>query len=70
MEVYKKGKKHDLCVISMEKSSFSLTQRAIKQRSVITLGPIFTKMILNWAQGSKKKVKKFQFEKKSQPAEI
>ena len=37
------------------KSSFSLTQRAITQRSVITLGPIFTKMVLNRAQGSKEK---------------
>ena len=35
--------------------SFSLTQRAITRRSVITLGPIFTKMVLNRAQGSKKK---------------
>ena len=44
----KKKKKHDL-------SSFSLTQRAITRRSVITLGPIFTKMVLNQVQGSKEK---------------
>ena len=37
------------------KSSFSLTQRVITQRSVITLGPIFTKMVLNRVQGSKEK---------------
>ena len=37
------------------KSIFSLTQRAITRRSVITLGPIFTKMVLNRAQGSKEK---------------
>ena len=36
------------------KSSFSLTQRAITQRGVITLGPIFTKMVLNQVQGSRR----------------
>ena len=58
MEVHKKDKKHNLCVISMEIKflrDFALTQRAITQRSVLTLGPIFTKMVLNWAQGLKEK---------------
>ena len=35
------------------KSSFSLTQRAITWRCVATLSPIFTKMVLNRAQGLK-----------------
>ena len=39
----KKDKKHDLCVISMENQFFRCTQRAITQRRVITLGPIFIK---------------------------
>ena len=58
MEVYlerQKDKKHDLCVISMENQFFRCTQRAITQRRVITLGPIFIKMVLNRAQGLKKK---------------
>ena len=37
------------------KSVFPCTQRAITQRRVITLGPIFIKMVLNRAQGLKKK---------------
>ena len=37
------------------KSVFCCTQRAITQRRVITLGPIFIKMVLNRAQGLKKK---------------
>ena len=37
------------------KSVFRCTQRAITQRRVITLGPIFIKMVLNQAQGLKKK---------------
>ena len=55
MEVHKKDKKQDLCVISMENQVFRCTQRAITQRSVITLGPIFTQMVLKQAQGSKEK---------------
>ena len=58
MEVYperQKDKKHDLCVISMENQFFRCTQRAITQRRVITLGPIFIKMVLNRAQGLKEK---------------
>ena len=58
MEVYperQKDKKHDLCVISIENHFFRCTQRAITQRRVITLGPIFIKMVLNWAQGLKEK---------------
>ena len=39
----------------MEKSVFRCTQRAITQRRIITLGPIFTKMVLNRAQGLKEK---------------
>ena len=73
MEVHKKDKKHNLCVISMEIKflrDFALTQRAITRRSVLTLGPIFTKMVLNWAQGLKKKVKKFQCEKISTSGDI
>ena len=53
--MHKKDKKHDLCVISMENKVFRCTQRAISQHSVITLGLIFTKMVLKRAQGSKKK---------------
>ena len=37
------------------KSVFRCTQRVITQRRVITLGPIFIKMVLNRAQGLKKK---------------
>ena len=62
----KNAKKHDLCVISIENQvlvSFSFTQRSITQRRVITPGPIFLKMVLNWAQGLKEKVMKFQREK-------
>ena len=47
----------------MENQFFRCTQRAITQCRVITLGPIFIKMVLNRAQGLKKKVKKFQREK-------
>ena len=39
----------------MEKSVFRCTQRAVTQRHVITLGPIFIKMVLNQAQGLKEK---------------
>ena len=39
----------------MENRFFRCTQRAITQRRVITLGPIFIKMVLNRAQGLKKK---------------
>ena len=37
------------------KTVFRCTQRAITQRRVITLGPIFINMILNQAQGLKEK---------------
>ena len=39
------------------------TQRATTQRRVITLGPIFIKMVLNRAQGLKEKSQEFQREK-------
>ena len=39
----------------MENQFFRCTKRAITQHRVITLGPIFIKMVLNWAQGLKKK---------------
>ena len=39
----------------MENQFFHCTQRAITQRRVITLGPIFIKMVLNRAQGLKEK---------------
>ena len=42
----------------MENQFFRCTQRAITQRRVITLGPIFIKMVLNRAQGLKKKSQK------------
>ena len=51
----KKKRKKVLCVISMENQFFRCTQRAITQRRVITLGLIFIKMVLNQAQGLKKK---------------
>ena len=66
MKVYPENKKHDLCVISIENQflvSFRWTQRSITQRRVITLGSIVFKMGLNWVQGLKKKVMKFQREK-------
>ena len=50
-----KRQKHDFICNFNGKSSFSLTQLAITWRGVITLGPIFTKMVLNRAQGSKEK---------------
>ena len=39
----------------MENQFFRCTLRAITQRRVIILGPIFIKMVLNRAQGLKKK---------------
>ena len=39
----------------MENQFFRCTQRAITQRRVITLGPIFIKMVWNRAQGLKEK---------------
>ena len=39
----------------MENQFFHCTQRAITQHRVITLGPIFIKMVLNQAQGLKEK---------------
>ena len=44
VKVYPENEKHDLCIISIENPflvSFSLAQRSITQRRVITLGPIF-----------------------------
>ena len=66
--MYPDNKKHDLCVISIENQflvSFSLDPAlySITQHRIITLGPIFLKMVLNRAQGLKKKVMKFQREK-------
>ena len=55
VKVYPENKKHDLCVISIENQflvSFSLDP---EQRRVITLGPIFLKMVLDRAQGLKEK---------------
>ena len=40
-----------------------MTQRAIMRHSVITLGPIFTKMVLNRAQGSKEKSQEVSMQK-------
>ena len=58
MEVYperqKRQKTRFVCNFN-GKSVFRCTQRAITQRRVITLGPIFIKMVLNQAQGLKKK---------------
>ena len=58
MEVYperqKRQKTRFVCNFN-GKSVFRCTQRAITQRRVITLGPIFIKMVLNRAQGLKKK---------------
>ena len=58
MEVYperqKRQKQRFVCNFN-GKSVFRCTQRAIMQRRVITLGPIFIKMVLNRAQGLKKK---------------
>ena len=48
-------KKNNLCVILMENQFFRCTQRAITQRRVITLGPMFYKNGLNRAQGLKEK---------------
>ena len=42
----KKTKTRFICYFN-EKSSFSLTQRAITRRSVMTLRPIYAKMVLN-----------------------
>ena len=46
------------------KSSFSLTQRAV------TLGPIFTKMVLNRLQGSKEKSQEVSVQKMSTSGDI
>ena len=58
MEVYperqKRQKTRFVCDFN-GKSVFRCTQGAITQRRVITLGPIFIKMVLNQAQGLKKK---------------
>ena len=58
MEVYperqKRQKTRFVCNFN-GKSVFCCTQRAITQRRVITLGPIFIKMVLNRAQGLKEK---------------
>ena len=58
MEVYPERQKRQ-----KKNTIFRCTQRAITQSRVITLGPIFIKMVLNKAQGLKKKIKKFQREK-------
>ena len=59
MEVYperqKKNKKTRFVCNFNGKSVFRCTQRAITQRRVITLGPIFIKMVLNQVQDLKKK---------------
>ena len=58
MEVYhdrqKRQKTRFVCNFN-GKSIFRCTQRAITQRRVITLSPIFIKMVLNQAQGLKEK---------------
>ena len=58
MEVYpewqKRQKTRFVCNFN-GKSVFRCTQRTITQRRVIILGPIFIKMVLNWAQGLKEK---------------
>ena len=58
MEVYperqKRQKTRFVCNFN-GKSVFRCTQRAITQRRVITLGPIFIKIVLNQAQGLNKK---------------
>ena len=54
MKVQKRQKARFICNFN-GKSSFSLTQCAITQRRVITLGPNFTKIVLNQAQGSTEK---------------
>ena len=58
MEVYperqKRQKTRFVCNFN-GKSVFRCTQRAITQRRAITLGPIYIKMVLNRAQGLKKK---------------
>ena len=58
MEVYperqKRQKTRFVCDFK-GKSVFRCTQRAITQRRVITLGPIFIEMVLNRAQGLKEK---------------
>ena len=58
MEVYperqKRQKTRFVCNFN-GKSVFRCTQRAITQRHVITLSPIFIKMVLNRAQGLKEK---------------
>ena len=46
-----------LHVISMGNQVFRVTQHAITQRSIITLGPILTKMVFNQAEGFKEKSK-------------
>ena len=61
MEVYperqKRQKTRFVCNFN-GKSVFRCTQRVITQRRVITLGPIFIKMVLNRAQGLKEKKSK------------
>ena len=58
MEVYpgrqKRQKTQFVCNFN-GKSVFRCTQRAITQCRIITLGPIFIKMVLNQAQGLKEK---------------
>ena len=58
MEVYPERQKRQktwfVCNFN-GKSVFRCAQRAITQRRIITLGPIFIKMVLNRAQGLKEK---------------
>ena len=67
MEVYperqKRQKTRFVCNFN-GKSVFRCTQRAITQRRVITLGPIFIKMVLNRAQGLKEKIQEVSARKK------
>ena len=66
MKVYPENKKHDLCVISIENQflvSFSLDPALYYATPRHNPRSDFLKMVLNWAQGLKEKVMKFQREK-------
>ena len=47
----------------MENQVFSSTQRTIMRRSVITIGLIFTKVVLNQAQGLTKNIQEVSVRK-------
>ena len=70
MEVYperqKRQKTRFVCNFN-RKSVFRCTQRAITQRRIITLGPIFIKMVLNRAQGLKEKSQEVSAQKNNNP---